>query len=48
VCREHWAILGAIRAGDEDETARLVAAHVHAAGQYLIEILRLSQRGAAE
>ena len=48
VCREHWAILNSIRLGDEDETARRVAVHVHNAGLYLIEILRLSQRRAAE
>lgn len=48
VCREHRAILAALRAGDEDETARLVAAHVHAAGLYLVELFRLAQRRPAE
>jgi DNA-binding GntR family transcriptional regulator len=48
VSREHRAILAAIRAGNEDETARLVAAHVHNAGLYLIELLRHAPGRAAE
>ena len=48
VCREHWAILAAIRAQHEAQTARLVESHVRRSGLHLIErmnaALRLSQR----
>lgn len=48
VIREHWAIIDAIRAGDEDETARRVAQHVHNAGLYLAELLRASDHRAPD
>ena len=43
---EHWAILGAIRIGDGETACRLLEAHVRAAGQALIERLRVQTRSA--
>ena len=47
ICREHRAIIEAIRRQDEEETGRLVAEHVRNAGQHLIELMRVTQRKAA-
>jgi DNA-binding GntR family transcriptional regulator len=43
---EHWAILDAMRIGDGETACRLLEAHVRAAGQALIERLRVPARGA--
>ncbi len=45
VCREHWAIIEAIRRQDEAEAMRLMAEHVRNAGQHLIDAMRVAGRG---
>lgn len=45
---EHRALIGAIRAGDENEAARIVAAHVRGSALHLMEhIARADRRDAA-
>ena len=44
VCREHWAIIGAIREQDEAKTAKLVETHVRRSGDHLIERMKASLR----
>lgn len=39
ISREHWQIIEAIRAQDEELTARLMHDHVRSAGQHLIETI---------
>lgn len=43
VGREHWAIIKAIRAANEDEAAAVIAAHVRHAGVHLVEVLRQAE-----
>lgn len=46
VCREHWAIIDAIRAHDEAKTAKVVEAHVRRSGEHLIERMMAALRQA--
>ena len=43
ICREHRAIIEAIRSEDEAKTARAVTEHVRNAGQFLIEAMRADE-----
>ncbi len=46
ISREHWGIIAAIRAQDEDLAATRVMEHVRRAGQHLTEMIRASERQA--
>jgi DNA-binding GntR family transcriptional regulator len=47
ISREYWASIEAIRAQDEELTARLVEEHVRRAGQHLSEVIQGAARQAA-
>ena len=42
ICREHWAIIRAIRNRNGNAASQLVADHVHNAGRHLIDRMRAS------
>lgn len=44
VCREHWAIIGAVREQDEAKTARWVEVHVRRSGDHLIDRMKAALR----
>jgi DNA-binding GntR family transcriptional regulator len=44
VVEEHRALIAVSRTGDEDEAARIVAAHVRGSGQHVIEHLQRAER----
>lgn len=48
VKEEHRAIIAAVRAGDEDGTARIVAEHVRGSALHLIEHIGRAGRGVSE
>jgi len=48
VMEEHRAIVAAVRAGDEDETARIVAMHVRGSALHLIEHIGRADRSQSE
>ncbi|MGG5820261.1 FCD domain-containing protein [Falsiroseomonas sp. HW251] len=47
ISREHWGIIAAVRAGDEELAAKRVMEHVLRAGQHLVETIQGSQRQGA-
>lgn len=44
ISKEHWGIIAAVRAQDEDLAARLVMEHVRRAGQHMTETIQASHR----
>jgi DNA-binding GntR family transcriptional regulator len=44
ISREHWGIIAAVRAQDEELAARLVMEHVQRAGQHLAETMQAANR----
>jgi len=44
ISREHWAVIGAIRAQDEELAAKLMMEHVRRAGQHLTETIQSAAR----